>query len=100
MDLGIKGKRALVMGSSSGMGNGIARGLAAEGVDIILTARRQDVLDAEAKAIADKYGVRVEAMACDLSQDGDLDRLLDFAVDRPVCCRPKPISICGANGSI
>lgn len=82
MDLGIKGKRALVMGSSAGMGNGIARGLAAEGVDILLTARRQDVLDAEAKAIADKYGVRVEAMACDLSQDGDLDRLLDFAADR------------------
>ena len=82
MDLGIRGKRALVMGSSAGMGNGIARGLAAEGVDIVLTARRQDVLDTEAKAIADKYGVRVEALACDLSKAGDLDRLLDFAAER------------------
>ena len=82
MDLGLKGKRALVMGSSEGMGNGVARGLAAEGVDILLTARRQEVLDAEAKSIADAYGVRVEALACDLSKDSDLDRLLDFAADR------------------
>lgn len=82
MDLGIKGKRALVMGSSYGMGNGIARGLAAEGVDIILTARHQDTLDKEAKDIADTFGVRVEAKACDLSKDGDLDALLDFAMDK------------------
>jgi 3-oxoacyl-[acyl-carrier protein] reductase len=82
MDTGLKGKRALIMGSSAGMGNGVARGLAAEGVDVILTARRQDVLDAEAKSIADTYGVRAEGMACDLSKDGDLDRLLDFAQDR------------------
>jgi 3-oxoacyl-[acyl-carrier protein] reductase len=83
VDLGIKGKRALVMGSSYGMGNGIARGLAAEGVDIILTARHQDTLDKEAKDIADTFGVRVEAKACDLSKDGDLDALLDFVGSRP-----------------
>ncbi len=82
MDLGIKGKRALVMGSSYGMGNGIARGLAAEGVDIILTARHQDTLDKEAADIAGACDVRVEAKACDLSKDGDLDALLDFAFDQ------------------
>ncbi|MDA0655544.1 MAG: SDR family oxidoreductase [Proteobacteria bacterium] len=82
MDLGIKGKRALVMGSSYGMGNGVARALAAEGVDIILTARNQESLDKEAKDIADTFGVRVEAKACDLLKDGDLETLLDFAADR------------------
>ena len=82
MDLGIKGKRALVMGSSYGMGNGVARALAAEGVDIILTARNQESLDKEAKDIADTFGVRVEAKACDLLQDGTLDELLAFAADR------------------
>lgn len=82
MDTGLKGKRALVMGSSRGMGNGIARGLAAEGVDIILTARDQDALDREAKEIGDAHGVRVEAIACDLAAEGDLDRLLDFTLDR------------------
>jgi len=82
MDLGLKGKRALVMGSSYGMGNGVARALAAEGVDIVLTARSGDILAREAKDIADKFGVRVEAMACDLASSGDLDRLVDFALDR------------------
>jgi 3-oxoacyl-[acyl-carrier protein] reductase len=82
VDLGIKGKRALVMGSSYGMGNGIARGLAAEGVDLIITARHQDTLDKEVAAITKEFGVRVEAKACDLSKDGDLDALLDFAMDK------------------
>jgi 3-oxoacyl-[acyl-carrier protein] reductase len=82
VELGIKGKRALVMGSSYGMGNGVARGLAAEGVDLIITARHQDTLNHEAADIAKKFGVRVEAKACDLSKDGDLDTLLDFAMDK------------------
>jgi 3-oxoacyl-[acyl-carrier protein] reductase len=64
------------------MGNGVARALAAEGVDIILTARNQESLDKEAKDIADTFGVRVEAKACDLLQDGTLDELLAFAADR------------------
>ena len=44
MDLGLRGKRALVVGSSYGMGNEIARTLAAEGANIILTARSGDIL--------------------------------------------------------
>jgi len=82
MDTGLRGKRALIMGASAGMGNGVARALAAEGVDVILTARRRDVLEAEAKSIAETYGVRAEAIACDLMKDGDLDRLLDAVYDR------------------
>lgn len=82
MDIGIKGKRALVMGSSYGMGNGVARALAAEGVHIVLTARSQDLLEREAADIAKTHGVRVEAIACDLSEEGDVDRMIDFALDR------------------
>lgn len=82
MDLGIKGKRALVFGSSAGMGRGVAEALAAEGVDVVITSRYQDKLDPIAAEMASKYGVRVEAKACDLGKDGDLDELLDFTMDR------------------
>lgn len=82
MDIGIKGKRAFVMGSSYGMGNGVARALAAEGVDIVLTARSQDILEREAADIAKTHGVRVEAISCDLAKDDDVDRMIDFALDR------------------
>lgn len=82
MDLGLKGKRALIMGSSYGMGNGIARGLAAEGADIILTARSGNVLEKEVTDIANTYGVRVEAISCDFAKENEIDRLIDFALDK------------------
>ena len=79
MDLGIKGKRALIMGGSYGMGNGIARALAAEGVRIYLTARSEDLLAQQAKCISKEFGVQVEFGACDLLKRGDLETMLDDA---------------------
>jgi 3-oxoacyl-[acyl-carrier protein] reductase len=51
MDLGLRGKRALVMSSSRGLGRGIAEALAAEGANVVLTARSEDKLKAAADAI-------------------------------------------------
>jgi 3-oxoacyl-[acyl-carrier protein] reductase len=51
MDLGLKGKRALVLSSSRGLGLGVARSLAAEGADVLMTARSADRLQAAADAI-------------------------------------------------
>lgn len=82
MDLGIKGKRALIMGGSYGMGNGIARALAAEGVDIYLTARSEGLLAKEAKDISETHGVRVEYGTCDLLKKGELEAMLDDAHER------------------
>ena len=82
MDLGLRGKRALVVGSSYGMGNEIARTLAAEGANIILTARSGDILKKEAADIQDQFGVRVESIACDLSKENEIDQVIDFALDR------------------
>jgi 3-oxoacyl-[acyl-carrier protein] reductase len=82
MDLGLKGKRALIMGGSYGMGNGIGRALAAEGVDLYLTARSEDLLAKEAKAISEEHGVRVEYGTCDLLKDGELDAMLDDAHEK------------------
>ena len=50
MDLGLDGKRALVLSSSRGLGRGIAEALAAEGADVVLTARSEDKLAAAADA--------------------------------------------------
>ncbi|MGX9349962.1 SDR family oxidoreductase [Shimia sp. W99] len=71
MDLGIKGKRALVCASSKGLGLACARALAAEGVDLIMNARGAEALEASAEAIRKEFGVDVVTIACDVtSQDG------------------------------
>ena len=49
MDLGIKGKRALVCASSKGLGLGCAEALAAEGVNLVMNARGAEALEAAAE---------------------------------------------------
>ncbi len=71
MDLGIKGKRALVCASSKGLGRGCAEALAEAGVDLVLNARGAEALEATAQEIRDRFGVEVTTVACDVTtQDG------------------------------
>ena len=58
MDLGLRGKVAVITGASIGIGLAVANGLAAEGVHIVLAARQADRLEAEAKSVADRHGVQ------------------------------------------
>ncbi|WP_135503403.1 SDR family oxidoreductase [Roseovarius aestuariivivens] len=67
MDLGIKGKRALVCASSKGLGLGCARALAEAGVDLVMNARGEDALEAEADRIRQDYGVDVTTVAADVT---------------------------------
>jgi 3-oxoacyl-[acyl-carrier protein] reductase len=67
MDLGIRGKQALVCGASKGLGRGCAEALAAEGVHLTLVARTADILDAAAADIRRRSGVTVTAVACDIT---------------------------------
>ncbi|MDG1471682.1 MAG: SDR family oxidoreductase [Ascidiaceihabitans sp.] len=67
MDLGIKGKRALVCASSKGLGLGCAEALAAAGVNLVMNARGADALEASAQTIRDTYGVDVVTVAADIA---------------------------------
>lgn len=67
MDLGIRGKRALVCAASQGLGKGCATALAREGADLVITARGLDALEATAEALRRRYGVKVEAVAGDIT---------------------------------
>lgn len=67
MDLGIKGKRALVCASSKGLGLGCAENLAAAGVNLVMNARGAEALEASAQSIRDTYGVDVVTVAADVA---------------------------------
>ncbi|MDO5621018.1 MAG: SDR family oxidoreductase [Paracoccus sp. (in: a-proteobacteria)] len=79
MDLGIKGKRAIVCAASKGLGRGCAEALAAEGVDLVINARGGEALEATAQAIAAQYGVSVIPVAGDITTSETRARLLEAA---------------------
>jgi 3-oxoacyl-[acyl-carrier protein] reductase len=67
MDLGIKGKTALVCAASKGLGKGCAQALAREGVNLVITARGKEALEATAEEIRKAAGVKVAAVAGDIT---------------------------------
>lgn len=71
MDLQLKGKTALVTGGSEGIGKGIAEVFAREGMDVAICARRKDVLEATAAAIAKETGRKIVPIVADLTKDED-----------------------------
>ena len=80
MDLGIKGKTALVTGASSGIGRGIAIALGREGVQVAITARRRDLLQETAKEIINVGGKSPVVIECDLLQEGAAGKIADTAL--------------------
>lgn len=67
MDLGIKGRTALVCGASKGLGRGCAEALAADGVSLTLVARNIEALEATAAAIRAVNGTSVQIVAADIT---------------------------------
>ena len=70
MDLGLRGRKALVTGASRGIGKEIARVLAEEGADLAICARNEGPLKALAGELANAHGVNVYPRAVDVA-DGD-----------------------------
>jgi len=69
MDLGIRGKQALVCAASKGLGRACAFSLAREGANVVITARGRDVLEATAKEIRQATGAQVTAVAGDITTE-------------------------------
>jgi 3-oxoacyl-[acyl-carrier protein] reductase len=67
MDLGIRGRTALVCAASKGLGKGCAISLAREGVDLVITARGGDALEATAKEIRSSFGTNVKTVVGDIT---------------------------------
>src|SRR5690242_1610907 len=82
MDLGIKGKIALVGGSSQGLGRAIAHELAAEGAAVVLCARREAALAEVRDAIARSTGAEVSAVVADLARGDEVHRVAEEALRR------------------
>ena len=74
MDLGLKGRTAIVCGASAGMGLAIAEALAAEGVNVAMFARRRELLEREAERLG------ALAVRGDVRDPADLERLVERTV--------------------
>ncbi|HMO96694.1 MAG TPA: glucose 1-dehydrogenase [Tepidiformaceae bacterium] len=70
----LEGKTAIVTGASSGLGVAFARGLARAGANVVVTARRQEMIDQTA-AMLREFGVRSTAIAADITNEEQIEGL-------------------------
>ena len=80
MDLGLEGKRGIVVGGSRGIGKAIAWELSREGVDLVLIARDSERLANAAAEIAQDTGRRVLSVACDVRDRAAVEEAVDRSV--------------------
>lgn len=76
MELGLKGKRAIVLAASRGLGYACALGLAREGCDVVISSREQEHIEAAAQKIRAETNSRILPIAADVSKASDTERLV------------------------
>src|SRR5438445_8933478 len=79
MDLGIKGRSAIVTGASRGIGRETARQFLEEGVRVTICGRNAESLNAAREALARDTGGEVRAVVADMTKEADIVRLVDSA---------------------
>jgi len=72
---------ALITGSSQGIGKGFARRLAREGFNLVMTARRPEILEASAKELREEFGVETRTLMQDATKPGAIEQLQEFVAD-------------------
>ena len=76
----LEGKTALVTGASSGLGVAFARGLARAGANVVVTARRQEMIDQTAEMVR-SFGPKSSAWTADITEDAQLEGLFTRTVE-------------------
>lgn len=95
MDLGITGRKALVNGGSAGLGKGSAKALAAEGVELYISARGEERLEATAEEIRRDTGATVIPIVADHSTDDGREKILSVCPQPDILvgtCAPAPFT--------
>jgi 3-oxoacyl-[acyl-carrier protein] reductase len=91
MDLGLRGRLAVIGGGSSGLGRASAEALAAEGCRLLLWSRRTDALARVARELRDGHGVEVDHVAADATDSSAAALVADAAA------RLGPVDILVSN---
>ncbi|MEM7112707.1 MAG: SDR family oxidoreductase [Chloroflexota bacterium] len=81
MKLGLKGKRAVILAASRGLGYASALGLAEEGCDLIICSRSQERADEAAAKIREQTGANVTAVSADVSQKADIEAVVTACIE-------------------
>jgi 3-oxoacyl-[acyl-carrier protein] reductase len=79
MDLGIKGRRAIVTGGSSGIGFETARQFLEEGVRVLITGRNEAKLSKARDDLAKRTGGEVHAIVADMTKEADIAKMVATA---------------------
>ena len=82
MDLGIKGRRAIVTGGSSGIGFETARQFLEEGVRVLISGRNEKKLNAARDDLAKRTGGEVHAVVADMTKEADIAKLVATAKEK------------------
>ncbi|HVS22022.1 MAG TPA: SDR family NAD(P)-dependent oxidoreductase, partial [Pyrinomonadaceae bacterium] len=82
MDLGLKGKVALVAAASRGLGRAVAAELATQGASLVLCSRNAEAINRTANEITQATGADVLAIPADVSKSEDVGRLVQSGIDR------------------
>ncbi len=75
------GQWALITGGSQGIGYGFAERCAADGLNVALVARREEILNESAQKLRDQYGVEVRTLALDCTKPEAFDQIAEFVSD-------------------
>lgn len=78
----LKGQVAIVTGASTGLGVQMAKALANNGADIVCVARRKNLVEENAAAIAEEFGVKAVGIKCDITDTESVEAMVDEVLSK------------------